>query len=57
MLYFFFMLHSLFVILSFSPPILFTKKNLQQKGEQFFESCSIVVAALRSSANAMADEL
>ena len=56
MLYFFFMLHSLFVILSFSPPILFTKKNLQQK-EQFFESCSIVVAALRSSANATADEL
>ena len=56
MLYFFFMLHSLFVILSFSPPILFTKKNLQQK-EQFFESCSTVVAALRSSANATADEL
>ena len=57
-MFFFFMLHSLFVILSFSPCFFFLQpeKNLQQK-EQFFESCSIVVAALRSSANATADEL
>ena len=38
MLYFFFMLHSLFVILSFSPPILFTKKKICNKKENNFLS-------------------